>query len=262
MLRGPSENDLTKMPDAVTALESAKKLGSIFPADYPNSDDVGEITVVIIDRRQLERECFARGLASQHTGTNVITFGSLIEWRESKAYEGDVSVILLMIGNRKVTDLGVASDISKAVVDADPVPIVVVADTDELTQILKALECGAKGFIPTTVGLRVASEAIALTLAGGVFVPASSVMAMRSAIGSGGNVSRPLAGMFTVRQMAVVEALRRGRANKIIAHELNLRESTVKVHIRNIMKKLNATNRTEVAYKIRDMFPEQSGPEI
>jgi DNA-binding NarL/FixJ family response regulator len=62
--------------------------------------------------------------------------------------------------------------------------------------------------------------------------------------------------------MAVVEALRRGRANKIIAHELNLRESTVKVHIRNIMKKLNATNRTEVAYKIRDMFPEQSGPEI
>jgi DNA-binding NarL/FixJ family response regulator len=27
----------------------------------------------------------------------------------------------------------------------------------------------------------------------------------------------------------------------------------VKVHIRNIMKKLNATNRTEVAYKIREL---------
>ncbi|RFC69009.1 LuxR C-terminal-related transcriptional regulator, partial [Mesorhizobium denitrificans] len=38
-------------------------------------------------------------------------------------------------------------------------------------------------------------------------------------------------------------------------YELNLRESTVKVHIRNIMRKLKATNRTEVACKINDLFP-------
>ncbi|RFC68296.1 LuxR C-terminal-related transcriptional regulator, partial [Mesorhizobium denitrificans] len=38
-------------------------------------------------------------------------------------------------------------------------------------------------------------------------------------------------------------------------YELNLRESTVKVHIRNIMRKLKATNRTEVACKINEMFP-------
>jgi DNA-binding NarL/FixJ family response regulator len=46
----------------------------------------------------------------------------------------------------------------------------------------------------------------------------------------------------------VIDALRRGKPNKIIANELNMRESTVKVHVRNIMKKLNATNRTQVAY--------------
>ena len=45
------------------------------------------------------------------------------------------------------------------------------------------------------------------------------------------------------------------KANKIIAYELKLRESTVKVHIRNIMKKLKATNRTEVACKVNDLFP-------
>jgi DNA-binding NarL/FixJ family response regulator len=33
-----------------------------------------------------------------------------------------------------------------------------------------------------------------------------------------------------------------------------MRESTVKVHIRNIMRKLRATNRTEVAYKINDLL--------
>ena len=83
----------------------------------------------------------------------------------------------------------------------------------------------------------------------------------KNVIVTGGPTVRPMAGLFTERQMAVVEALRRGRANKIIAHELQLRESTVKVHIRNIMKKLNATNRTEVAFKIRDLLPaERHGP--
>lgn len=68
-----------------------------------------------------------------------------------------------------------------------------------------------------------------------------------------------MAGMFTQRQEEVIRELRRGKANKIIAYELNLRESTVKVHIRNIMKKLKATNRTEVAYKLSEMFPVEVG---
>ena len=40
---------------------------------------------------------------------------------------------------------------------------------------------------------------------------------------------------------------KRGKPNGFIAYELKMRESTVKVHVRNIMKKLHATNRTEVA---------------
>jgi DNA-binding NarL/FixJ family response regulator len=60
--------------------------------------------------------------------------------------------------------------------------------------------------------------------------------------------------IFTARQAAVIDALRRGKANKIIAYELNMRESTVKVHVRNIMKKLNAKNRTEVAYRANELL--------
>jgi hypothetical protein len=49
-------------------------------------------------------------------------------------------------------------------------------------------------------------------------------------------------------------SLREGKANKIIAYELNMCESTVKVHVRNIMKKLKARNRTEVAFKTAELF--------
>jgi DNA-binding NarL/FixJ family response regulator len=37
-----------------------------------------------------------------------------------------------------------------------------------------------------------------------------------------------------------------------------MRESTVKVHVRNIMKKLNATNRTQVAYLVTQLSDECS----
>jgi DNA-binding NarL/FixJ family response regulator len=53
---------------------------------------------------------------------------------------------------------------------------------------------------------------------------------------------------FTRREAQVLEQLQQGKANKVIAYELNISESTVKVHVRNIMKKLHATNRTQVAF--------------
>jgi DNA-binding NarL/FixJ family response regulator len=59
---------------------------------------------------------------------------------------------------------------------------------------------------------------------------------------------------FTARQAAVADRLRRGKPNKLIAYELNMCESTVKVHIRNIMKKLRASNRTEAGYKLNAMI--------
>jgi DNA-binding NarL/FixJ family response regulator len=51
---------------------------------------------------------------------------------------------------------------------------------------------------------------------------------------------------FSPRQLQVLERLRQGKQNKIIAYELGMCESTVKVHIRHIMRKLNARNRTQV----------------
>jgi DNA-binding NarL/FixJ family response regulator len=52
---------------------------------------------------------------------------------------------------------------------------------------------------------------------------------------------------LTARQMAVLELLSRGDTNKVIARRLGMREGTVKVHVRQIMRKFGVTNRTELA---------------
>jgi DNA-binding NarL/FixJ family response regulator len=150
------------------------------------------------------------------------------------------------------------ADLAHLVTEFGPNPVVVLSDIDELAQILKALECGARGYIPSSIGFEVCVKAVNLVRAGGTFVPASSVLG-RTVANAGEEAARPATGMFTQRQEEVIQALRRGKANKIIAYELNLHESTVKVHVRNIMKKLKATNRTEVAYKASQMFPSEVG---
>ena len=50
---------------------------------------------------------------------------------------------------------------------------------------------------------------------------------------------------FTPREMELLELLRRGMQNKLIAYELGISQSTVKAHLRSIMMKLKAKNRTQ-----------------
>jgi len=50
---------------------------------------------------------------------------------------------------------------------------------------------------------------------------------------------------FTRRETELLDLLRRGMQNKLIAYELGISESTVKAHLRSIMAKLKAKNRTQ-----------------
>jgi two-component system nitrate/nitrite response regulator NarL len=52
---------------------------------------------------------------------------------------------------------------------------------------------------------------------------------------------------FSKRQREILELLCLGLPNKVIAYRLGIVESTVKVHLKNIMRKLNLTSRTQVA---------------
>ncbi|HSC05816.1 MAG TPA: response regulator transcription factor, partial [Steroidobacteraceae bacterium] len=87
---------------------------------------------------------------------------------------------------------------------------------------------------------------------GGTYAPADTLLTQSE---RAQDLARePLIQGFTQRQSQILDCLRQGMANKLIAYELNMCESTVKVHIRNIMKKLKATNRTQVAYLTRGFF--------
>jgi DNA-binding NarL/FixJ family response regulator len=254
--RTPEENKSSYS----TAPEKRKFAGG---RQLPDPLEIGtqrKRTLLVLDKRVLDRECITQSIKSREIYLEVLAFSSASEWRDEEDLHPPLGVVLLSIGGRKVSDPDILSELAKLAAEFGETPVIVLGDSDELEQILLALEKGARGYIPTTVGISVCLEAISLAMAGGTFVPASSVLSQRAVLGQHGQAPRPMANLFTQRQEEVARALRRGKANKIIAYELNMRESTVKVHIRNIMKKLQATNRTEVAYKIGEIIAGKSRP--
>jgi DNA-binding NarL/FixJ family response regulator len=68
-----------------------------------------------------------------------------------------------------------------------------------------------------------------------------------SPLASGVTFDRPwdATNPFTRRERSVLECLATGQPNKVIAARLEIAENTIKIHIRNILKKLSVTNRTE-----------------
>jgi len=136
------------------------------------------------------------------------------------------------------------------------IPLVVLAYISNASTAVAAISCGAKGYIPVTSNFQITIEAVRFVLAGGTYVPLD-FLGVRSFVSD--DLPHPTpASHITPRELAVVRAIQLGRSNKVIAYELGMSEGTVKVHVRRIMKKLNAKNRTEVAIKSGKLLPAQT----
>jgi DNA-binding NarL/FixJ family response regulator len=205
-------------------------------------------TVAIIDRRALGRETLAQALAATEARLRIRAFADIGEWERSPD-RSDTSVILLECGAIN-HDGPLPEEELRALVVAHPeTPVVIMGESEDSRHIADILGQGARGYIPTSVSLGVAVGALCLAMAGGMFVPASALRNSGHERPEREQTVHNLLGL-SERQAAVADAVAMGKPNKIIAYELKLCESTVKVHIRTIMKKLQARNRTEVAFKL------------
>ncbi|MCI9882456.1 MULTISPECIES: response regulator transcription factor [Methylobacterium] len=203
-------------------------------------------TIILIEPRHFIRECFVKGVESFST-FKVSAHATVEDWMSSGAGKSAV-VLMLSGGGRSRQD--VLSDFDILAKAGNLLPIMVLAEQDNIECILEMLGKGVRGYVPLNLPIRVAVEAIRLVKAGGTYVPAHSLVAARTPVKPPSLALHVGDAIFTHRQAAVLDALRSGKANKVIAYELSMQESTVKVHVRNIMRKLKAKNRTEVAVLI------------
>ncbi|SHF00384.1 DNA-binding response regulator, NarL/FixJ family, contains REC and HTH domains [Kaistia soli DSM 19436] len=217
-------------------------------------------SIAIIDENAFARDCLARCLCDIESDCAILTFADVDEWQRFDRGAGSSIVLLCAVG-LSATENVLHRDLARMKMIDPQARFVIMSDSENPDQMLDAIEHGASGYIPSSIHLDVAVKAIRLVRAGGVFIPASALLKSRTAADQVASRKEGERSLFTARQAEVVKALRRGQPNKLIAYELNMGECTVKVHIRNIMKKLNARNRTEVAFMTNGMFlPEGDSP--
>lgn len=110
----------------------------------------------------------------------------------------------------------------------------------------QAVEAGAIGFLPKTMGAKSLVNAIRFMAAGETFVPMEVLQADDAA------QVHPLAKLLSAREMDVLKGLCQGQSNKEIARELGVQEVTVKLHVKTLCRKLEARNRTQAAMIAKD----------
>jgi len=219
--------------------------------------------ILLIDDRQIMLECFSAWLKANSPDDTIYPFRTASDAvRDAGSALRKVSVTLLNINEKSIFDGEVVKDLATLDKTMPNVPVIVISNREDPEYIVDALEQGIRGFIPASTGMNVVIGAIRLIRTGGTFIPVNALMgAARKARTQTAMSMLPSDGSileFTPRQKQVLACLREGKANKTIAYELRMCESTVKVHVRHIMKKLRATNRTQVAFLTNNMFLENS----
>ncbi len=133
------------------------------------------------------------------------------------------------------------------------VPIVVIADADERHRIEASIgQLHLRGYIPTSCSLEMATAVLHLVVSGGTYLPRILDVDQRLPTMQARELIDPTLGpaaptKLTPREQAVLELLRQGTANKMIAYQLVMSQSTVTAHVHSIMVKLKARNRTRAA---------------
>lgn len=171
---------------------------------------------------------------------------------EAQANEaGELDLILLDL---KMPGMDGFNGISKFTQSHPDVPIVILSGHYNRKDVIAALDFGVSGYIPKNIGGMAMVNALRLVLAGEKYLPSEAFSedgtdedeSILNPTQSGGSKEvDPKFKTLTQRETEILSHLIEGKTNKEIARELDLQEITVKIHVRNIYRKIGAQNRAQ-----------------
>jgi DNA-binding NarL/FixJ family response regulator len=181
--------------------------------------------------------------------------------RESLLSPGTaIDLVVIDTGDHTCSDRSIAASLA-CLRDVLPgVPVVVVSDREDRSAVLDALRHSVRAYFPSSLDPEILLETLRFVQRGGTFIPLDVLMhAGVHRKRQDADTKRTEMRDLTPSEQRVLELLREGKPNKVIARELEIEETTVKVHVRRIMKKLHAANRTQAALVAQQMADARDG---
>ena len=123
--------------------------------------------------------------------------------------------------------------------------MITVSDNDE--DVIAALRAGADGYLLKDLEPEQLLNALLQAERGQLLLSPRLTRVLASTLREEKTDRRGLAAELTAREQQILAMIAAGSSNKLIARELGITEATVKVHVKNLLKKLNFHSRVEAA---------------
>ena len=171
-------------------------------------------------------------------------------------------ILLLDLAMPKHPGLEALRDLSVAP-GANPVRVILLTAAAEKSQIVEALQLGARGVVLKDSATQLLLKAIHTVMSGEYWVGRESVsnlvQYLRTLMQSSVDEARQKKFGLTPRELEIVSAVVAGYANKEIAEYFKISEDTVKHHLSNIFDKLGVSTRLELAlFAVNQALPLKS----
>ena len=149
--------------------------------------------------------------------------------------------------------------------------IALIADGSDLSSVKIARSAGVDGFCSPARGCEVLIKSLELVMLGEAvlpthlmtllldMVPVSAELDAQDKAGVGREWSDAGLPKLSTREAEILHCLTEGAPNKMIARKLDVAEATVKVHIKALLRKIGAANRTQAAIWATTHLPVGAG---
>ncbi|WP_042704564.1 response regulator transcription factor [Azospirillum sp. B506] len=202
------------------------------------------INVFLIDANKLFRE----GMKRLFEGTSFTVVGEAGSLREG----------LSTLGSGKTPDLILIDLPSGADEEVDAmrglredhpsIRIVILTNDLETRRLSAALGAGAGGYLLKDIACEALMQSLKLVMMGEKVFPTHLAELLVSGRTEDMGAEQPTRRKgLSQREVQILRCLLNGNSNKMIANHLNITEATVKVHLKSLLRKINASNRTQAA---------------
>jgi two-component system, NarL family, nitrate/nitrite response regulator NarL len=132
--------------------------------------------------------------------------------------------------------------------DMPETPVLVMAEALDTVEFSASLNAGVSGYLLSDISRDALVHSIRLILLGEkVFATELAKIWLSGGLEKKLHCAKKLDHKLTGRESEILECLLGGESNKIIARRLEITESTVKIHMKSLLRKINVQNRTQAA---------------
>ncbi|OGA40317.1 MAG: two-component system response regulator NarL [Betaproteobacteria bacterium RIFCSPLOWO2_12_FULL_62_13] len=199
--------------------------------------------ILIIDDHPLFRRGVSQ-LIAMAPHLQLVGEASSGEQGVAKARELDPDLILLDLHMKSMNGIDTLKAIRDAGLDCR---VVILTVSDHADDLVAAIRSGADGYLLKDMEPEDLLAAIDQTLSGSTVIGERLNGLLACAIREEAAEDQRESATLTKREQEILHGLALGLSNKLIARNLEITEATVKVHVKNLLKKLGFRSRLEAA---------------